>query len=98
MVKYEFLTDEEVLPEKGLLEKAATTKFEYSLLGRELIKQISIAEKQYQVLDKVHGLNEQYTIKNVRIQIWFITCLILTNSVLLMKSLMIFLMTQNIRV
>ena len=35
--KYEFLTGKDVLPEKDLLEKAATIKrFEYSLLGKEL--------------------------------------------------------------
>ena len=37
--KYEFLTSEYVLPEKGLLEKAATIKrFEYSPLCSELKK------------------------------------------------------------
>ena len=33
--KYEFLTDEDVLPQKDLLEKASTIKkFEYSLLQK----------------------------------------------------------------
>ena len=37
--KYEFLTGKYVLPEKDLLEKAATLKrFEYLLLGSELKK------------------------------------------------------------
>ena len=37
--KYEFLTDKDVLPEKDLLEKAATIKkFEYSPLSSELKK------------------------------------------------------------
>ena len=46
--KYELFTGESVLPEKGPLEKAVTIKrFEYSLLGRKLKKQASIAEKQY---------------------------------------------------
>ena len=45
--KYEFLTGEDVLPEKGLLEKAATIKrFEYSPLGKELKKQTDIAKDQ----------------------------------------------------
>ena len=45
--KYEFLTGEKVLPEKGVLEKAATIKrFEYSPLGSELKKQIDIANKK----------------------------------------------------
>ena len=46
--KYEFLSCEDVLSEKGLLENAATIKiFEYSPLGRELKRQTGIAEKQY---------------------------------------------------
>ena len=54
---YKILTDEGVLLEKGLLEKAATIKiFEYSALGSYLKKQASIAGKQYQQLDKVHRL------------------------------------------
>ena len=45
--KYEFLTDKDVLPEKGLLEKTAAKKrFEYSPSGKELKKQTSVAEKQ----------------------------------------------------
>ena len=44
--KYEFLTDEDVLPEIDLLEKVATTKrFEYSSLGSDLKKQPDIAKK-----------------------------------------------------
>ena len=55
--KYEFLTDEYVLPEKYLLETAATIKrFEYSLLGSELKKQTDIAEKEYQISDKSFSL------------------------------------------
>ena len=42
--KYEFLTGKDVLPEKNLLEKAATMKkFEYSLLGKELKAQTDTA-------------------------------------------------------
>ena len=49
VIKFEFLTGEDVLPEKDLLEKAATMKrFEYSSLGKDLKKQTSVAEKQYQ--------------------------------------------------
>ena len=37
--KHKFLTSDDVLPEKGLLEKAASIKrFEYSPLGNELKK------------------------------------------------------------
>ena len=49
--KYEFLTCKDVLPEKDLLEKAATMKiFEYLPLGKELKAQTGIAKKQYQKL------------------------------------------------
>ena len=50
--KYEFLTRKYVLPEKDLLEKAASLKiFEYSRLGKELKAKTDIAKKQYQNLD-----------------------------------------------
>ena len=46
--KYEFLTAKDALPEKDLLEKVVSFKrLEYSLLGKELKKQTSVAEKQY---------------------------------------------------
>ena len=49
--KYEFLTGQEILPEKGVLKKAATIKkFECLTLGSELKKQADIAKKQYQGL------------------------------------------------
>ena len=52
--KCEFLTGKDVLPEKNLLEKPATMKrFEYSLLGKELKKQTSVAEKHPQTFDQV---------------------------------------------
>ena len=58
--KYEFLTGKDVLPEKDLLEKAATMKrFEYSPLGKELKKQTSVAEKQYQSFDKIFNHDEK---------------------------------------
>ena len=41
--KHEFLTDNDVLPEKYLLEKAAAlTRFEYLSLGKELKKETTI--------------------------------------------------------
>ena len=58
----EFLSGRDVLPEKDLLQKAATMKkFEYYLLGKELKQQTSVAEKQYQDFCKVfnHGKKEQ---------------------------------------
>ena len=75
---------EDASPEKGLLEKAATIKrFEYPPLSKELKKQTSIAEKQYRELDEVRGLNKTELNKTeLRIQIWFMTSLILTNSII----------------
>ena len=44
----EFLTCKDVLPEKGLLEKATALKrFEYIPLCKKLRKKTSVAEKQY---------------------------------------------------
>ena len=58
--KYDFLTGNDVLPQKDLLEKAATMKrFEYSPLGKELKKQTSVAEKQYQSFDKDFNHDEK---------------------------------------
>ena len=57
--KYEFLIDKDVLPEKDLLEKAATIKrFEYLLLGKEVKAQTGIAKKQYKGLDKIFEFDE----------------------------------------
>ena len=48
-----------VLPEKELLERvAALKKFEYSPLAKELKKQTSVAEMQYQNFDKVFKPDE----------------------------------------
>ena len=54
------MTGKDVLPEKDLLEKAAALKrFEYLLLGKELKKQTTVAEKQYQDFDKVFNYDEK---------------------------------------
>ena len=54
------MTGKDVLPEKDLLEEAATLKrFEYSSLGKELKKQTSVAEKQYQDFDKIFNYDEK---------------------------------------
>ena len=56
---------------KDLLEKAAALKrFEYSPLGRELKRQTSVAEKQYQKLDNTYKSDkitkkENYSKSNV---------------------------------
>ena len=50
--KYDFLTVKDVLPEKNLLENVDLIKrLEYFLLDKELKKQTSVAEKQYQKSD-----------------------------------------------
>ena len=55
--KHELLRGEYVLPEKYLLEIAATIKrFEYSLFCSELKKQTDIAEKEYQISEKNFSL------------------------------------------
>ena len=55
---YEFLTGKDVLPEKDLLEKAATMKrFKYSPLDKKLKAQIDIAKKQYQKLNDTFGFD-----------------------------------------
>ena len=58
--KQEFLTGRDVLPEKDLLGKAAALKrFEYSLLGKELKKETSVAEKHFQIFDKIFNYDER---------------------------------------
>ena len=58
--KYEFLTGENNLPEKGLLKKAATIiRSEYLSLGNKLKKQIDIVGKQYRWLNKVYELDKK---------------------------------------
>ena len=57
--KSEFSISEEVLPEKGLLEKvAAIERLEYLPVGSELKKQIDIGKKQYQRLDKIYEFSK----------------------------------------
>ena len=52
--KYEFLTSKDILPEKDLLEKAATMKrLGYFLPGKEIKAQNNIAKKQYQKLENI---------------------------------------------
>ena len=54
--KYKFLTGKNVLPEKDLLENAATMKrFKYSPLGKEFKAETDIAKKPYQKLDDTFG-------------------------------------------
>ena len=54
------MTGKDVLPERDLLEKAAAIKrFECSLLGKELKKQTSVAERQYQKFDNAFEFNKK---------------------------------------
>ena len=56
--EYDFLVGEDVLPEKGRLERVAAVKrFQYSPLGKELNEQTDIPNKQYQRLDKIYEFN-----------------------------------------
>ena len=53
------MTGKYVLPEKDLLEKAATTKrFEYSPLGKEPKAQTNIEKKQYQKLGNIFEFDQ----------------------------------------
>ena len=54
------MTGKNVLTERDLLEKAAAIeRFEYSPLDKELKKQTSAAEKQYQKFDNTFELNKK---------------------------------------
>ena len=54
------MTGRDVLPEKDLLGKAAALKrFEYSPLGKELKKETSVAEKHFQIFDKIFNHDER---------------------------------------
>ena len=66
VLKYEYLTDEYIFPEKSLLGKAATIKrCEYSPLPSELKKQAYIAKKQYQRLDKVYEFDQKKDVETI---------------------------------
>ena len=54
------MTGKDVLPEEKLLEQPATMKrFEYLLLGKELKKDSSAEEKQYQSFHKIFKYEEK---------------------------------------
>ena len=97
--KYEFLTGKDVLPEKDLLEKAATMKrYEYSLLGKEVKAQTDIAKKQYQKLyntfefDLIIKKKRNQHLKLIINQIEYITVnIVFTNIIVIVKNLIIFL-------
>ena len=73
--KCEFWTGLNVLPEKYLLEKTAALKrFEYPLLGKELRKQTSVAEVQYQKFNNAFESNKQEEIKNKKSNLVYNNC------------------------
>ena len=56
--KYEFLTCEDVLSVKGLLEKTLQSRIEYSPLGSELKNQTEIAKDQCHFFkDQMNAVN-----------------------------------------
>ena len=64
---YGFLNSKDVLPEKGLLEKViALKRFEYSLLGKDLKTQTSVAEKRYQRLNKLLNHDEKEELVTIK--------------------------------
>ena len=68
--KYELWTDKDVLPEKDLLEKAGAIKrFKYFPFGKELKRQTSLTEKQYQKFDSAFesNKNEEDKTKNKKV-------------------------------
>ena len=98
--KYEFLTGKDVLPEKDLLEKAATMKrYEYFLLGKEVKAQTDIAKKQYQKLYNTFEFDliikkkkRNQHLKFIINQIEYITVnIVFTNIIVIVKNLIIFL-------
>ena len=54
--KYEFLTVKDILPEKDMLEKAATViRLEYLLLGKAFEKQTNVIKKQTENINMKEG-------------------------------------------
>ena len=89
-----------VLPEKDLLEEAATMKkFEYSSLGKELKAQTDITKKQYQVLNnffKYDVKREPVTITKYKTSYLDITVnTVFTNIIVIVKKLITFLSNQS---
>ena len=92
------MTSKDVLPEKGLLEKAAALKrFEYSPLGKELKPQTSAADKQYQKLDKTFesNKNEEVIKKVVLSQIKSTIKILLFTNTTTLNNLLNVLFIQN---
>ena len=89
-----------VLPEKDLLEEAATMKkFKYSSLGKELKAQTDITKKQYQVLNnffKYDVKREPVTITKYKTSYLDITVnTVFTKIIMIVKKLITFLSNQS---
>ena len=84
------MTGRDVLPGKDLLEKAAAIKrFEYSLLGKELKNQISVAEKHYQIFES--NKNEEKTKSKkgrTKSNLVYDIVLLLTNIIILINFIL----------
>ena len=102
--KYKFSTGKGVLMEKDLLEKTAALKrFDYSLIGSELKTQTSVAEKQYQWLNKLFGSDKKegpVTTENEKPAITGKSKLIYDSKLFLIdysdiKNVMIYILRQN---
>ena len=104
LVNMIIFTGEDVLIEKGLLEKATANKrFEYSALCSELKKQTDIAKKQYHGLEKIFIYLEKALMqlikycqrKNIINQIFSTEINLLFSNTTILKNLLIFHLFQN---
>ena len=69
MISVEYLTGQDILPEKEFLEKVGTMKrFEYSPLGKELTAQTDIAKNQYKNYTILWSLIKQLKKENQHLQ------------------------------
>ena len=65
--KYDFLIGKDILPKENFIEKVAGIKrFEYDLLGKELKKEASVAEKHYQKFDNYFESSKSEEIETKR--------------------------------
>ena len=71
------MPSKDVLPQKDFLEKAAATKrLEYSLLGKKLKKQTSVAEEQYQKWDSAFECNKNEEDKITKKKVHYVSNLV----------------------
>ena len=88
--------EEQVLPEKGLLEKATTIKwFYYSPLVRHCKKQYQASEKIYEFDKKDYSKNLADKTKSKKQQTWIMTVDLISANIGTIKHSMVFLFLQN---